>query len=121
MKQILLVEDNEPILENTTELLELHQYAVLTARNGLEGLNLVRQQLPDLILCDIAMPEFNGYLFLEAVRADPGLQKIPFIFLTASAENVDIQKGLALGANGYLVKPFDGDRLLQLIKENLPL
>jgi CheY-like chemotaxis protein len=119
MKRILLVEDNEPILENTTELLELSNYQVLSARNGQQGLTLAFQEMPDMIVCDIAMPGLNGYMLLQAVRETPGLEKVPFVFLTASSENVDIQKGLAMGADGYLVKPFEGDKLLQLIEEHL--
>ena len=114
-KFILLIEDNEPIRENTAELLELADYEVLAANGGKNGLEMISERKPDLILCDIAMPQMDGYEFLRAVREDYGLSSTPFIFFTAFSEKSDIQKGLKLGANDFVVKPFEPDELISLI------
>jgi CheY-like chemotaxis protein len=119
MKRILLVEDNEAIRENTTELLELENYFVLTACDGLEGLNVALREIPDLIICDIMMPEIDGYHLLEILRRHPLFENTPFLFFTASAEKSEIQKGLELGANDYIVKPFDADEFVQLMAKYL--
>jgi len=120
MKRILLVEDNEMIRENTAELLELMNYAVLTARNGQEGLEVACREVPDLIICDIMMPEMNGYHLLQALRCQQSTLNVPFIFFTASAEKSEIKKGLDMGATDYIVKPFDADDQLQMIAKHLP-
>lgn len=117
--KILIVEDNDPIRENTTELLELSDYAVVTANNGEDGLKIALQQPPDLILCDIQMPVMDGYHLLEHIRKQSSLNKSRFIFFTASAEKKDIEAGLRMGADDYIVKPFRGDELLQLIEKHL--
>lgn len=114
---ILVVEDNAPILENTAELLELNNYKVIIARNGNEALNLALQQLPDLILTDIRMPVMDGYHLLETVKHDPVLCKSRFIFFSASAEKKEIAKGMDLGADDYIVKPFSGEEILSKVKE----
>ncbi len=113
---ILVVEDNEPIRDNTIELLELSNYKVISACNGKEGLCLALEQIPDLILCDIQMPEMDGYLLLELIRKEPSLAHSRFIFFTASAEKKEISKGMDMGADGYIVKPFSGEELLLKIK-----
>lgn len=118
--KVLLVEDNEPIRENTTELLELSGYEVLTACNGKEGLDKALQYLPDLILSDIRMPVMDGYHLLEHIRKTPSLNNSLFIFFTASCENKDILYGMKMGANDYIVKPFSGSELLDKIKKQLP-
>jgi CheY-like chemotaxis protein len=117
--KILLVEDNLPIRENTTEMLELSDYLVLTACNGKDGLDIALQQNPDLILCDIQMPVMDGYLLLEHIRKVPSLTNSRFVFFTASGEKRDIQKGLQMGADDYIVKPFSGDELLGKLKNLL--
>ena len=119
MKRILLIEDNEAIRENTAELLELANYMVLPACNGQEGLTIARREEPDLILCDIMMPEIDGFHLLQILRGDSSFEKTPFLFFTASAEKSEIKKGLEAGANDYIVKPFDADELLQLIGKYL--
>lgn len=119
MKRILLVEDNEAIRENTSELLELENYEVLTAQNGQEGLEVAIRELPDLIICDIMMPEMDGYHLLKALRNQESLVNTPFIFFTASAEKSEIEKGLEMGANDYIVKPFDADDLMQIMAKYL--
>jgi len=117
--KILIVEDNEPIRENTTELLELYQYDVMSACNGKEGLNIALLYKPDLILCDIMMPVMSGYHLLELVRNEPLLKDCRFIFFTASAEKNEIETGYKLGAHDYIIKPFSGDELLSKLKKQL--
>lgn len=117
--KILLVEDNELIRENTTELLELNDYSVQTACNGKEALAAALKQPPDLILCDIAMPVMNGYHFFEHVRKYPSLDKSRFVFFTASAEKKDIEAGMRMGADAYITKPFTGEHLVEVVHKNL--
>jgi len=117
--KILLVEDNEPIRENTTELLELSNYTVLAACNGEEGLDLALQQIPDLILCDIQMPKMNGFNLLRHIRGQASLKNTFFVFFTASSEKKEIEKGFQMGANGYIIKPFTEDELLGKLKSLL--
>lgn len=112
---ILLIEDNEPIRENTSELLELSNYTVLTACNGKEGLEAALTHNPDLILCDIQMPEMNGYHLLQQVRQQPSLNECRFVFFTASSEKKDVDAALGMGADEYIIKPFTGERLLEVI------
>lgn len=119
MKRILLVEDNDAIRENTSELLELAQYTVLPACNGQEGLEIALREKPDLIICDIMMPEIDGYHLLELLRHETCFECTPFVFLTASAEKSEIRKGLDAGANDYITKPFDADELIQLMVKYL--
>ena len=120
MKQkILLVEDNLDIRENTTELLELFNYTVVTANNGEEALNIALQQTPDLILCDIQMPVMNGYHLLEHIRKLPSLNNSRFLFFSASCEKKEIERGLLLGADDYIIKPFTENDLLDKIKMHL--
>jgi CRP/FNR family transcriptional regulator, cyclic AMP receptor protein len=120
MKQnILLVEDNLDIRENTTELLELSNYTVVTASDGAKGLDMALQQTPDLILCDIQMPVMNGYHLLEHVRKLPSLNNCRFLFFTASAEKTEIEMGMLLGADDYIIKPFTENELLDKIKIHL--
>ncbi len=119
--RILIVEDNAPIRENTSELLELADYTVITANDGLEGLDKALQFTPDLILCDIQMPLMNGYHLLQHIRKEPSLGNSRFLFFTASSEPMDITKGLNMGANDYIVKPFKGEELLDKIRLQLEL
>src|ERR1051326_1241844 len=100
MKTILLTEDKLEIRENTAEILQLEGYIVITAYDGVIGLALAQQQKPDLILCDIMMPEMNGYEVFENLKSSPDTSSIPFIFITASAEKSEVQKGLNMGAIG---------------------
>ena len=118
-KYILLVEDNDPIRENTVEVLELANFEVNAISSGKKGLEMIDERKPDLILCDIAMPQMDGYEFLKVVREDFGLTSTPFIFFTAFSEKSDIQKGMQLGANAYMIKPFEPDDLISLIRQHL--
>src|SRR5688572_25995499 len=112
MKKVPVIEDNEDIRENTAEILELSHYAVTTARNGKEGVAQAMLQKPDLILCDIMMPELDGYGVLHMIQKNPELQQTPFIFLTAKTEQSEMRKGMSLGADDYIPKPFDPTDLL---------
>ncbi|GAB4014397.1 response regulator [Spirosoma migulaei] len=119
MKTILLIEDNADIRENTAEILELSGYRVLTAENGKLGVELALADHPDLIICDIMMPVLDGYGVLHIVNKNPDLNGIPFIFLTAKSERVDFRKGMELGADDYLTKPFDDTELLSAVEGRL--
>jgi CRP/FNR family cyclic AMP-dependent transcriptional regulator len=121
MKQcVLLVEDNGPIRENTAELLELFDYAVIVAKDGEQALEMITEKKPDLILCDIMMPKMDGYEFLKIIRQEYQLNNIPFIFFTAYSEKIEMQKGLQMGASDYIVKPFEPDILIFTIRKYLP-
>ena len=115
MKTILVIEDNEDIRENTCELLELEGYNVITAINGNAGIILAKEQLPDVILCDIMMPEADGYEVCTMLKEDPTTSAIPFIFISASVEKKAIDEGISLGAVEYIQKPFDPDELFEAI------
>ncbi|MGQ9819556.1 MAG: hybrid sensor histidine kinase/response regulator [Candidatus Kapaibacteriales bacterium] len=115
MKKILVVDDSDYILESTSVLLTLEGYEVLTAANGKEGLKLAIQERPDLILCDIQMPEMDGYTMLEYLRSNPETEAIPLIFLTAFGEKQNMREGMIRGADDYIVKPFTHDELLHAI------
>ncbi len=114
-KKILLIEDNAEIRENMAEIIDLAGYEVFTAENGKEGVGLAIREKPDLILCDIMMPVLDGYGVLHMVQQHSNLQTIPFIFLTAESERSEIRRGMELGADDYITKPFDGTELLQAI------
>jgi len=118
-QKILIVEDNEPIRENTIELLELFNYNVFTACNGQDGLDLAFQEHPDLILSDIRMPVMDGYTLLKCVREQPIFNNTYFVFFTASSEKKEIEQGLLMGANDYIIKPFTGDELLSRLTKLL--
>jgi len=119
MKKILLIEDNPEVRENTGEILALANYTVLTAENGKVGVEMAQREHPDLIICDIMMPELDGYGVLHILSKKPETARIPFIFLTAKTEKSDIRKGMTLGADDYLTKPFDDTDLLNAIEVRL--
>lgn len=119
MKRILLIEDTEEIRENVAEILELHNYRIATACNGEQGLQLVYQHQPDIIICDVKMPKMNGFELLAVLQGDPRTASIPFIFISASAQQSDLEKGRESGAFAYLTKPFTTEDLLQLIENVL--
>src|SRR5688572_19808203 len=119
MKKILLIEDNLEVRENTEEILSLANYAVITAPNGKIGVELAQHEKPDLIICDIMMPELDGYGVLHILSKKEETARIPFIFLTAKSEKSDIRKGMSLGADDYLTKPFDDNDLLNAIEVRL--
>jgi len=106
MKKILVIEDEETVRENILELLDAEGFEAITAENGRIGLAKAQQHLPDLILCDIRMPELDGYGVLTALRTESKTAEIPFIFLSAKAAKMDLSLGMDLGANAYIIKPF---------------
>jgi CRP-like cAMP-binding protein/CheY-like chemotaxis protein len=118
-KKALIIEDNNDIRENIVEILELAGYTVFAANNGKAGVELAISNLPDIILCDIMMPELDGYGVLYLLNKKPETAAIPFIFLTAKAERVDLRKGMEMGADDYLTKPFDDIELLNAIESRL--
>jgi len=118
-KKIAVIEDNSEIRDNIVEILELDGYDVHAAENGKKGVLLVEAEKPDLIICDIMMPELDGYGVLHILNKKPELNKIPFIFLTAKAEKSDFRKGMNLGADDYITKPFEADELLQTIERRI--
>ena len=119
MKKILLIEDNKDVRENTAEILQLAQYNVITAINGKEGVELALKDKPDLIICDIMMPVLDGHGVLHMLSKNDETSGIPFIFLTAKAERGDFRKGMEMGADDYLTKPFDDVELLSAIEGRL--
>ena len=119
MKKILLIEDNDDIRENTAEILELSNYNVIVAENGKIGVEKAIEHSPDLIICDIMMPGLDGYGVLHAVHKNEAIKNTPFIFLTAKTERSDFRKGMELGADDYITKPFDGIELLNAVESRL--
>ena len=118
-KKVLIIEDNNDIRENVVEILELAGYSVFEADNGKTGVDLALKNLPDIILCDIMMPELDGYGVLYMLNKNPATAATPFIFLTAKAERLDLRKGMEMGADDYLTKPFDDMDLLNAIESRL--
>jgi CheY-like chemotaxis protein len=119
MKKILLIEDDVTVRENTAELLELSNYEVITAPDGRKGVIKAKEVIPDIIVCDIMMPELDGYDVLTKLSEDPETNGIPFIFLSAKTEHKDVRRGMDLGADDYLTKPFEEDDLLSAIESRL--
>jgi CRP/FNR family cyclic AMP-dependent transcriptional regulator len=119
MKTLLLIEDNEEVRENTAEILELAMYNVIKAADGKEGIEKALEQKPDLIICDIMMPVLDGYGVLHALEKNEEIKNTPFIFLTAKTERSDFRKGMELGADDYISKPFDATELLNSIDRRL--
>jgi CRP/FNR family cyclic AMP-dependent transcriptional regulator len=119
MKQILLIEDNTAVRENTAELLELANYKMLVAANGKVGVALALKHKPDLIICDIMMPELDGYGVLHLLGRNKDTSSIPFIFLTAKTEKTELRKGMEMGADDFITKPFDDVELLKVIEIRL--
>ncbi|HEX2607088.1 MAG TPA: response regulator [Flavisolibacter sp.] len=117
MKKILIIEDNAEIRENTSELLQLRQYEVRAAENGREGFEMARIFQPDVVICDMMMPDSDGYEFLKLAKADVFISKIPIVFFSAGSPSPDIHRILIKVANGFLKKPFTEEELLQIIQE----
>ncbi len=117
MKTLLLIEDTTFILENLTEFLELEGYRVLATASGKEGVAMAKQFLPDLIICDVLMYEMGGHEVLRELMLTASTCDIPFIFSTSLSETQDCDASLAMGADGYLVKPFEPETLLKMIEK----
>ena len=119
MKTILLIEDNLEMRENTMEILELDNYKVIPAKNGKEGVQLAQQNKIDLIICDIMMPLLDGYGVLHLLSKNSETASIPFIFLTAKSERIDFRKGMEMGADDYITKPFDDIELINAVESRI--
>jgi CRP-like cAMP-binding protein/CheY-like chemotaxis protein len=119
MKKILLIEDNDEIRDNTAEILELAMYDVFTAENGKLGVEKAIDIKPDLIICDIMMPVLDGYGVLHAIQKHDAIKNTPFIFLTAKTERSEFRKGMELGADDFITKPFEGTELLNAVDSRL--
>lgn len=116
---ILIIEDDKGVRENTTELLELAGYSVYAVANGREGVSYAKKYRPDLIICDIMMPDLDGYGVLRAIQNIPELVGIQFIFLTAKTDMADLRIGMDSGADDYLTKPFTGNGLLKVVNNRI--
>ena len=118
-KHVLVVEDHEPMLEAIKGILEMRGYAVSTAVNGVDALQVMEETLPDLLIVDILMPEMDGYTFHSEVNRRPAWRSTPLIFLTSMAEREDIQRGRELGVERYITKPFEPGDLLEAVRTSL--
>jgi len=119
MTKILVIEDEPEMRRNITTLLRFKNYEPIAAENGLVGVEMARREKPDLILCDVMMPELDGFGVLRALQEDAKLALIPFIFLTAKGEKDDLRCGMNLGADDYLTKPVANNDLVQAIEARL--
>jgi two-component system, sensor histidine kinase and response regulator len=119
LEKILIIEDEDLILDSIAEYLQLEGYECLTAKNGNDGLQIAGTEFPDLIICDIKMPGLNGHEVLHALRNNPQTSTIPFIFLSALVDKSDLRKGMIMGADDYLTKPFQPEDLLNSVKTRL--
>ena len=119
VKRILVIDDDAKLRQHYVELLRLEGYEVAEARNGREGVEAARRDAPDLVLCDITMPEMNGHRVLETLRAEPRTANLPFVFLTGWSEQEDVRTGMNLGADDYLTKPVIPSELVAAIRARL--
>ena len=119
MRKILVIEDEPEMRRNITALLRYHEYEPIEAENGRKGVDLARREKPDLILCDVMMPELDGYGVLQALQQDAGLALIPFVFLTAKGDKDNLRSGMNLGADDYLTKPVANADLVRAIEARL--
>jgi DNA-binding NarL/FixJ family response regulator len=119
MKKILVIEDEPEMRRNIAALLRYHDYEPIPAENGRQGIETARRENPDLILCDVMMPELDGYGVLQTLQADATLARIPFIFLTAKGEKDDLRSGMNLGADDYLTKPVANVELVRAVEARL--
>jgi DNA-binding response OmpR family regulator len=119
MQKVLLIEDNEDVRENTAEILRLANYEVAIAENGKRGIITAFEFLPDIVICDIMMPEMDGYEVLRQLNKNASTAGVPFIFLTAKTSRADVREGMNLGADDYLTKPFEEKELLDAIQSRL--
>src|SRR5215475_13824743 len=119
MKKILVIEDEAETLENLVLMLEMEGFKAISAPNGRVGVAVAKKELPDVILCDVSMPELDGYGVLQALRAEEKTVSIPFIFLTAKGDKKDLRAGMNLGADDYLTKPASAEEVLSAIRAPL--
>ncbi len=119
MKKILVIEDSKPFRNQILKQLESKGFYTIAAENGFDGIKLAKEQLPDLVICDILMPDLDGYSVLIALRQNPDTAIIPFIFVTAKVTRSDLRKGMVLGADDYLTKPFTAEELIASVTTQL--
>ena len=119
MNRILIIEDQPQMRKNLSLILEMENYEVLSAENGRLGLELIRRHPPDLVICDVMMPEMDGKAVITELRADPATATLPFIFLTANGDRSDVRHGMNLGADDYLTKPVAREDLLAAVTARL--
>src|ERR1044071_3643500 len=119
MTKVLVIEDEKDIRRNILEILEFEGYEPMEAPNGYVGVQLTQQYVPDLIICDVMMPELDGYEVLRQLQLEPSTATIPFIFLTALADRQNVRYGMQLGADDYITKPFTHEELLSTIHARL--
>ena len=119
VKRILVIDDDTKLRQQCAAVLRLEGYNVTEARNGREGVDAAKRDVPDLVLCDVSMPEMNGHRVLEALRAEPRTAHLPFVFLTGWGEQEDVRAGMNLGADDYLVKPMVPDELAAAVRARL--
>ena len=119
MHSILIIEDDPSIRSNMELILRMEGYDVRTAPDGVSGLGMMREKRPDLILCDVLMPEMDGHTLLDVVRNEGSLADIPFIFVTALSERAEVRRGMSAGADDYLAKPFSADDLVTAVTGRL--
>lgn len=119
MKKILVIEDEPETRDNLVLMLKMEGFKSLAAPNGRKGVEVAKREVPDVILCDVSMPELDGYGVLEALRADENTVSIPFIFLTAKGDKKDLRTGMNLGADDYLTKPASAEEVLAAIRSRL--
>jgi DNA-binding NarL/FixJ family response regulator len=118
-KKLLLIDDDPNLILLVKDYLEFRGYEVMTAGHGLEALDILKQDIPDLIICDVMMPEMDGYTFVQHLREDPKISWIPVLFLSAKGQSQDRVKGLNTGADVYMVKPFEPDELVAQVESSL--
>jgi len=118
-KKVLVIEDEPETLENLLLMLDMEGFKTVSATNGRVGVATAKRELPDVILCDVSMPEMDGYGVLERLRADESTVSIPFIFLTAKGDKKDLRTGMNLGADDYLTKPASAEDVLEAIQARL--
>jgi DNA-binding NarL/FixJ family response regulator len=118
-KRLMLVDDDPNLIVLVKDYLEFRGYDVLTAENGRQALELLQKTIPDLIICDVMMPEMDGYTLVEHIREDPRTEWVPVLFLSAKGQSQDKVKGLTTGADVYMVKPFEPEELVAQVESSL--
>ena len=118
-KQLMLVDDDPNLILLVKDYLEFRGYQVITAGNGREALDLLEEQIPDLIICDVMMPEMDGYSLVQHIRENSTTEWVPVLFLSAKGQSQDRVKGLNTGADVYIVKPFEPEELVAQVESSL--
>ncbi|MGV0024622.1 response regulator transcription factor [Phormidesmis priestleyi] len=118
-RRLLLIDDDPNLILLVKDYLEFRGYEVITAENGREALEVLEQEVPDMIICDVMMPEMDGYSLVSAIRSDPKTSWVPVLFLSAKGQSQDRVKGLNIGADVYMVKPFEPEELVAQVESSL--